>query len=38
MRDERRKQSLRNPAGRDESRMVSRECVLGMSLGEWAGY
>lgn len=38
MRDERCKQSLRNLAGRDESRMVSWASVLGMSLGKWAEY
>ena len=38
MRDERCKQSLRNPAGGDESKMVSYESILGLSLGKWAGY
>ena len=38
MRDGRCKQSLRNSAGRDESRMVPWERILGMSLGKRAGY
>jgi hypothetical protein len=38
MGDERCKQKIRKPAGRDESRMGSWESVFALSLEKWARY